>query len=366
MSKVLIAEDEAALLEIYAELVAGLGHECLVAHDGDEAIDLARKHRPDLVVTDYMLPGRTGVDVIRSLRADPVLAEVPTILLSAGRPPEAAQKEAWLFLKKPLSLERFERAVEEGLRLHKPSSGRPFHVAAPASSAGSDITLLREEMLSWVSHEIKSPLSSAMMAAQLALRDLRLGTVDSANLENRLTMIMRQLARMDELATSILDAAQLQDGKLRLDVEDIAVAPWLKEITSFWRDLHPDHEIILEDGHDVVLRGDKERLRQVLDNLISNAIKYGKPSKRVVVSTRATDASLDVSVKDEGQGIPAHELPTIFDRFHRVAGQGGRGHGLGLYIAAALARLHGGAIVVESQVGAGSTFTLSLPRRSST
>ena len=360
MSKVLVAEDEAALLEIYAELVAGLGHECVKAHDGNEALDLARQHRPDLVVTDYMMPGLTGVDVIRALRTDPTMAGVPAILLSAGRPPPAAQREASLFLKKPLTLESFERAVEETL---KTVEGRTTEAGeAQGRSAATDVHLLREEMLSWVSHEIKSPLSSAMMAAQLAMRDLRAGPVDRASLEQRVAQIMRQLARMDELATSMLDAAQLQDGKLRLDVEDIQVSSWLREIVAFWQELHPGHEIALLEAPDVVLRGDRERLRQVIDNLTSNAIKYGKPSKRVEVTARATDDGLVIAVRDFGQGIPPSEVATIFDRFHRVAGQGGSGHGLGLYIAAALARLHGGSIGVASDVGAGSTFTLTLPR----
>jgi two-component system, sensor histidine kinase and response regulator len=359
MSKVLIAEDEAALLEIYAELVAGLGHECLVAHDGQEAVDLARARRPDVLVTDYMLPGRTGLEVIRALREDPELARVPTILLSAGRPSEAARAEAWRFLKKPISPEQFEHAVTEALRTSTASA--PSAEAEPKPDA--ELTVLREEMLSWVSHEIKSPLSSAMMGAQLAMRDLHAGTAQPQELEARIALIMRQLARMDELVTSILDAAQLHDGKLKLDLEEIRVATWLKEVVGFWRDLHPDHEIVLEDGGGLVVRGDKERLRQVLDNLISNAIKYGRPSKRVVVRhIDDDDAHLRIAVIDEGSGIPAEQLPTIFQRFHRVPGHGGRGHGLGLYIAAALARLHGGTITVESQVGVGSTFTLTIPR----
>lgn len=110
------------------------------------------------------------------------------------------------------------------------------------------------------------------------------------------------------------------------------------------------------------MREEPERLRQILDNLISNAIKYGRPSKRVHIEVEATPEEIKIHVEDTGPGIPAAEIPKLFDRFHRVAGQGGRGHGLGLYIANALARLHGGSLSARSQMGQGSCFTLSLPR----
>jgi len=361
MSKVLVAEDEPALLESYSELVTGLGHECLAAQDGHQALALARQHRPDLVVTDFMLPGRTGLEVLRELRADPLLGKVPVILMSAGRPPESARQEAWLFLAKPVSLEGFEKALLDGLKASA-ASALPQGFVPGAPENISPISLAREEMLNWVSHEIKSPLTAAMTSSQLAMRALRNNEAPAA-LERRLIVIARQLTRMEELVNSILDAAQLQEGRLRLELEELEVSEWLRGITSFWRELHPDYDFVLADVPEVRMEGDGERLRQVLDNLISNAIKYGHPSKVVRLSVQPTEQSIAISVQDEGKGIPPEELPRLFDRFHRVAGQGGRGHGLGLYIATALTRMHGGNISVQSELGRGSTFTVLLPRQ---
>lgn len=358
--RVLIAEDEPALLDSYSELITALGHECLTARDGDEAVALARTHKPDLVITDFMMPGRTGVEVISALRNDPLLATVPVILITAGRPREDDLKGAWLTLKKPIALDQFEHAVREGLKVHGAATPHGFSVAAPDDV--SPLTLAREEMLSWVSHEIKSPLAAALTAAQLATRDLQAGGEPQA-IQRRLAVILRQLARMDELANSILDAAQLQNGNLKLDVEDVDLGKWLGDIVALWKDLNPDYEFTLIDGHDIVLSADRERLRQIVENLISNAVKYGKSAKRVIVEAEATDDSVRIHVKDEGSGIPREQLANIFNRFQRVPGHGGRGHGLGLYIAAALARLHGGVLSVESDVGRGSRFTLTLPRK---
>jgi two-component system sensor histidine kinase/response regulator len=90
--------------------------------------------------------------------------------------------------------------------------------------------------------------------------------------------------------------------------------------------------------------------------------KYGGPSKKVDITVAQGDREVTISVTDDGKGIAPDQLPQIFNRFHRVPGQGGRGHGLGLYIAAALARLHGGELSVVSELGVGSSFILHLPR----
>ena len=96
---------------------------------------------------------------------------------------------------------------------------------------------------------------------------------------------------------------------------------------------------------------------------ISNAIKYGTPPERLDVTVRTTPTEVEVSVRDYGRGIEREQLPRIFQRFHRDNASAGSGYGLGLYIATALARVHGGGLRVESQPGKGATFVLSLPRK---
>jgi two-component system, sensor histidine kinase and response regulator len=361
MSLVLIAEDEAALLESFCEIVTGLGHTCITAHDGNEALLKARQQRPDLIITDLMMPGRSGVDLIKALRADPVLCRVPTVLLSAGRPSEADRSQAWMFLSKPLNIDRFEKAVQEGLQAAAQQSERKV-LRVAAGEAISPITLAREAMLTWVAHEIKTPLSAALTTSQLAMRGIDQHE-SPESLKKRLGVIGRQLVRMDELVSSILDAAQLSEGRLELHLEDFDAGEWVAKVAEFWQELHPEHRFSVSDGQGLMIRADRERLRQVLDNLISNAVKYGGPEKKIQLAVRCSDSTISVAVTDDGKGIEPAELRQIFDRFHRVPGQGGRGHGLGLYIAAALARLHGGELSVESEVGRGSTFTLHVPRK---
>jgi signal transduction histidine kinase len=357
MSLILIAEDEEAMLEIFAQVVEELGHRTLRAHNGEEALLLARTERPDLVVSDHMMPRRTGVELLRTMRADPRLGSVPFLLLSAAHP--RGLEEADAFLSKPVDLDTFEAAVQRVLR-SRPAP-EPHEEAMTAGDRGAHPSgAVREEMLNWVAHEIKTPLSSARLNAQMLLR--KQGERGAAEEKKCSEAILRQLDRMNALVTSILDAARLSEGKVALHREPGELTAFLQEVVQEWRELQPQVDFSLKGVEErVALSFDSERVRYVLNNLLSNAVKYGGEQRRVEVTLSLSPGLAVVQVRDWGVGIPASELRNIFDRFHRADGAGGHGHGLGLYIAAALARLHGGSLTAQSELGQGSTFSLRLP-----
>ncbi|MFP2911963.1 ATP-binding protein [Pyxidicoccus sp. 3LFB2] len=359
MSLVLIAEDEEALLEIFAEVVEGLGHRALRAHNGEEALTLARAEPPDLVVSDHMMPRRTGMELLRALRAEPALATVPFLLLSAARP--AGREEADTFLGKPVDLTTFEEAVSEALRKQRPDMA-PDSESRPRGEVRSSSSPVREEVLHWVAHELKTPLSSARLNAQLLLRKMEKRASED---EHRSAVaVLRQLDRMNGLITSILDAGRLSGGKVELRPSYCDLVPFLRELVQEWRDLEPHIEFMLSEMDEpVMLAFDTERVRQVLNNLLSNAVKYCGEHRRVELGLSLSPGQAVIHVRDWGVGIAAAELPNIFDRFQRADDDPSRGHGLGLFIASQLARLHGGSLSVRSSLGEGSTFQLRLPLR---
>jgi signal transduction histidine kinase len=356
MGVVLIAEDEPPMLEICADIVEDLGHRTLRAHDGEEALLLARTERPDLVISDHMMPRRTGVQLLRALRSDPELATIPFLLLSSAHP--QGREEADAFLSKPVDIGTFEMAVEKAL-------GPPGDAAKRREPRGREARrvndAIREEMLNWLAHEIKAPLSTARMTAQLLER--RLDQAQAPEPEKKLSaIIIRQLDRIHALSTSILDAAALSDGKMSLRLARGDLCTFVQEVISDWRELQPQATFLLAGTENrLELSFDPERLRQVLSNLLANAVKYGGPAPRVQVTLSSSPGRALVEVRDWGEGIAASKLPTIFERFHRADTAAGRGHGLGLFIAAALTRLHGGTLTARSELGKGSTFTLRLP-----
>ncbi|MBA3452019.1 MAG: hybrid sensor histidine kinase/response regulator [Deltaproteobacteria bacterium] len=345
MAQILLVDDEDSYLEVLSDTLALVGHDCARAHDGREALAAATGTRPDLVVTDQMMPRMTGVELLLALRETEGLAGVPTILLSAIRP--AGFELASRFVQKPVHFETIQRVVGE--------------LVEPVARARSDQTTrnlaqTREEALNWVAHEIKNPLGVATLNVELLLSTM----VDDFERKHLLTL-KRQLERMDELVVSVLDAASVVEGRVTLRRSPVELGGLVGELAQDWRVGFADHVIDLTVRQRAVCDLDRERAREILDNLVSNAVKYGGEDRRIEVIVDADTDAACVSVRDHGVGISPQDLRHIFERFHR-AKQGGRGHGLGLYIAAALARLHGGRIAVDSKVGAGSTFTLRLPR----
>lgn len=353
MSLVLIAEDEEAMLDIFGQILEDLGHRVLRAPDGELALRLAREERPDLVVSDHMMPRRTGVELLRALRAEPGLRAVPFLLLSAAHP--QGREEADLFLSKPVDLATFEAAV---LRFLAPRA-EPAPAPTPEQVlAASD--RIREQTLNWVSHELKTPLSSARLNAQLLLR--KQAPHAPADERTLAEAILLHLDRMNALVSSVLDAARLSEGQGVLRPEAGDLAAFLRDVVREWGELRPQVRFGMK-GLEARLDAafDAQRVRSILDHLLSNAVKFGGEARRVEVALSLQAGQAVVDVRDWGQGIVSAEVPQLFERFHRAVDSEGAGHGLGLYIASALARLHGGSLSATSQPGEGSTFSLRLP-----
>jgi len=350
---VLLVEDEQPLLEVFAEAIADMGHRVVCASNGDEGLAKAREQKPDLILADHMLPGRTGLALLRELRTENGLSRVPVVLMSAGKP--RGHEEAWRFLSKPFALGDLEAAVRDGLAAggapEAANSRRPINVAP--------LVLAREEMLNWVAHEIRSPLGAALLSIDMVQGRL---AERAPEVLPRLQVARRQLLRMNDLVASILDAACLEEGRIELKTSPIRIVPYLNEVIRDWREAHPKASIAAELADvPVAVRIDQARVRQILDNLFTNALKYAGAEKPIVVSLEQRPDAIAIRLRDHGPGIPREQLRHVFDRFFRVDDTAGRGHGLGLYIAAALARLHAGSLQADLADGGGTVFSLMLP-----
>jgi signal transduction histidine kinase len=350
---VLLVEDEEPLLEVFAEAISDMGHRVVCASRGDDGLAKAREERPDLILADHMLPGRTGLELLRELRTENGLSRIPVVLMSAGKP--RGFEEAWRFLPKPVALGDLEAAVRDGLTVGASTDqqryGRPINV--------SPLVLAREEMLNWVAHEIRSPLGVALLSIDMLRGRLADRAPDALP---RLQVARRHLLRMNDLVASILDAAYLEEGRIALKPSPVEIVPFVNNIVREWREGHPEMRVVadLVDAP-VMVRMDQQRVRQILDNLFTNALKYAGVDNPIVVSLEHRPDTVAIRLRDHGPGIPREHLRHIFDRFFRADETPGRGHGLGLYIAAALARLHAGSLEAEPAEGGGTIFSLTLP-----
>ena len=175
-------------------------------------------------------------------------------------------------------------------------------------------------------------------------------------------VISRSAERMERLIRDLLDLAQLQSGTLRVERQLFDSASLVRETLETSRPLADEKKVRLEARTgDAEISGDRDRVQQVLANLVDNAIKFTPAGGAVVVSVSRTDHEARFAVVDTGPGIPADELAHVWERFWQSKGRTHAGVGLGLYIAKGLVEAHGGRIWAESNVGVGTTFSFTLP-----
>lgn len=220
---------------------------------------------------------------------------------------------------------------------------------------------LRADFVSLVSHELRSPMAAVIGAArtlQLRWDDLR-----PDQREAFLALIGDETSRLAVLIGDVLDTSRIEAGTFSYRFTDIDLATLVDESVATARVGHEDVPLRAEIPAEVPrVRGDAERLRQVLGNLIDNAVKYSPPGEPVEVRVVPVDGVVHVSVNDHGPGIKHDEQRLIFEKFGRLAGTASKpGTGLGLYIARSIVEAHGGELTVISAPGRGSTFTLALP-----
>jgi PAS domain S-box-containing protein len=237
-----------------------------------------------------------------------------------------------------------------------------------ASKIARDITAQRalarqkDEFLGIASHELKTPVTGIKGYAQLLERHFR--KMGDAPATAMLAKLDGQIDRLTGLIDDLLDVTRIESGKMLFRPAPFDLNALIAEEIEDVQRTAERHTIVRELAEPVTIVADRDRIGQVLTNLLTNAIKYSPQADRVVVRTARAGERIIVSVQDFGIGIPAAMRPHIFERFYRIDGDARAsysGLGLGLYIAAEFVTRHGGAIWVEGEEGAGTTMAFSLP-----
>ena len=218
----------------------------------------------------------------------------------------------------------------------------------------------RQKFISNVSHELKTPVTAIRIAAENLQEELPEASQGSA------LSILRSVDRLTLLLGDLSELSRIESGALRLAPERLDPAAFHRELLTDFRRQHAASGVRLEGvatvAEDLVLMVDPLRLHQVLENLVSNAVKFSPPGGTVVLDLRCTSLGQEWDVRDQGLGIPEAEQGRIFERFYRAqAAKAKPGTGLGLAIVKHLCRLMGGEVSVESRLGEGTTFRVILP-----
>jgi PAS domain S-box-containing protein len=220
-------------------------------------------------------------------------------------------------------------------------------------------TQARDEVLAVVAHDLRGPLNTIGLVSDAIARS---GPPGTASTHRHVGSIRRAVKQIDRLIADLLDAAQLEAGTLRLEPATLDPAEVVAEAVEAMRTSAGEHtlEVDVPAGLPAV-RADRDRILQVLGNLLGNAVKFTPPGGRIVVSAARRERDVLLRVCDSGPGLSADQIGHVFDRFWQAVPSDRRGAGLGLAITRGLVEAHGGTIWVESQPGAGATFCFTLP-----
>jgi signal transduction histidine kinase len=309
--------------------------------------------RRDLTAREYPADEQLLALGLRSELVSPLLLGARTIgmlSLSRGRPDAFSEDEIELVAL----LGRLVATAVQNIRAYEAERRRVEELAR--------LSQLRADFVSLVSHELRSPMAAVIGAAR-TLED-RWRMLTAAQRESFLALIGDETARLAELVGDVLDTSRIEAGTFSYRFEEVDLGRVVHEAIDTATLAQQDVPVVASvHGALPTIRGDRARLRQVLGNLIENAVKYSPEGGEVRVSAAAANGAVKIAVRDAGPGIPRDQQARIFEKFGRVdvAGASKPGTGLGLFIARSIAEAHGGSLDVASATDAGSTFTLTLP-----
>lgn len=220
----------------------------------------------------------------------------------------------------------------------------------------------KDDFISTATHELKTPIASIRLFAEIVEQQTK-KTGDKIGLES-VRELNVQLDRLTALMNYLLDVAKIQQGKLTLDKSFFDVNVFIQEVVAIVKNISLEHILSFAKNTNEDMYADRERISQVLTNLISNAIKYSDKGSKVIVKSSQDKNNIIISIQDFGYGIAKSEQKMIFSRFYRAESATERnisGIGLGLYVAMQIVKAHQGKIWLKSTEGKGSTFYFSIP-----
>ncbi len=363
---IVIIDDVLQNLHILSDILPEHGYEVRPFPSGQLALQAIDHDRPDLILLDVMMPNMDGFEVCQALKSSSDLADIPVVFLSASGDTfdkvKGFQLGAVDYITKPFQIDEVLVRINTHLTMAKQ---RQQLIAYHERDLTYLVQLneLKSDIIRTANHDLRNPLSTIMVYLEL----LR-GYIDSDDPKTGqyLQAIETTTENMKNLLTNVLDIATIETGNA-IRREETALNPLILDVVTSLEPLFEKSqlrfELIMPEAEHFVFVDDT-RIKQVVNNLLTNAVKYTEPGGGISLKVTVSEYSWQFEVEDTGLGIPEHDLPHIFDRFHRVETEQhlqSSGTGLGLYIVQQIINQHNGSIEVQSKLGLGTIFTVTLP-----
>ncbi|ATB30180.1 hybrid sensor histidine kinase/response regulator [Melittangium boletus] len=368
---ILVVNDDPASLYLASRLLSTAGYRVFEAATGQEALGLAGRERPDVVVLDVKLPDISGYEVCQRLRAHPETASLAVMHTSAtfvtpDKKVRGLDGGADAYLTEPFEGEELIATVRSLLRMR-----RAEQALRRRAEDLTEADRRKDVFLAMLAHELRNPLAAITTAAGILERR----DPQDPREVRMISIIQRQTNHLSRLVDDLLDVSRITRGKVELRRECVDLCQVLEQVLVSFRPLAEQRKLTLSSelpGKAVWVDADPTRLEQVFTNLLDNAAKYTNPGGSLWLKARETPGGADqpgvrVSVRDTGIGIRQDMLPTVFELFSQADESVERsrgGLGIGLTLVRNMVDLHGGQVEAHSAgPGQGSEFVVWLPVR---
>lgn len=369
MLKVLVVDDEPGIRSgidrILSKFTVGypfmdedIGYTVYEACTGEEAIRLFHSDPPDIALLDNKLPGMDGVEVLEYIKRNQLNIEVMMItsFASLELAVKATNIGAYDFVPKPFTPQEL-RSSMENITKH-------LFLKRMTQKMNKEGKQIRFQFLSVLSHELKNPLNS--IEGYLRMMQERQAGENLDSYDEMISRAMSRIRGMRVLIMDLLDLTKIESGKKSREMQpiDLAGIAGISIETMGPMAIQMEVDIHLDCPEELLIRADAEDMEIILNNLISNSVKYNKTGGKVYCRIKPDHGKLLIEVEDTGIGIPEDDIPTLFREFVRIRQKETRhimGSGLGLSIVKRLIDFYSGTIEVQSQPGTGSIFRIVLP-----
>jgi len=355
--QILVMDDEQGIRELLAFELGSRGYAVTAVSNGEEGIQRVKEAHYDLVISDVKMPKMDGLKALEILKKDSPQTEVimSTGFGSIDMAVESIKKGAYDFITKPYDINDLVSKVEKALEKKRMSS---------EITSLKELNRMKSEFLANMSHELRTPMNAIIGYSSLML-DKIYGEL-TAKQEQGLRRISANSNNLLQLINNILDISKLSAGKMPLYLEDCSLNEVVLDVVEMMEALAREKNItlIFEKSPEVRMSTDKTRVKQILINLIGNAVKFTAKGGVAVSLEPAASGGIDLVVTDTGIGMREENLKIIFEEFRQADASTTReygGTGLGLAIVKKLAGLLGGEVSVKSSPGNGSRFSVHLP-----
>ena len=361
--KILIVDDVVSNVLLLKILLTKEEFQVCTANNGMTCIEMAKKEHPDLILLDVMMPDINGFDTAVVLKKDDTTKDIPIIFLTALNTPQdlvhGFQVGASDFLTKPFNKEELVMRVTQQISL----------VAAKRiiekQNAELRATLSnRDKMYSVIAHDLRSPMASIRMVLNLVIQSASPETV-GPELFMLLDQANRESEEVHDLLDNLLKWTKSQTGRLTVVKQELDLNDIIPGVVEIFEAIAATKHIKLDlkpSGSSLKVEADNDMLKTVVRNFLSNAIKFSPEDSTIEIVMAEEGEFAKVSVRDQGVGIAADRLGSIFHKGETTYGTGGEeGSGLGLQLCQDFARKNGGDCTVESVEGQGSTFSVLIP-----